>query len=195
MFLEETTMHDSLLNELGRNWGWIAFRGVAAVLFGLLALTLPGITLAALVIVWGGYALADGVLSLIAAFQARGSGSTFWSLFFSGLIGIAAGIATFLWPAITAIALLIVIACWALMIGIFQIVLAIRLRKVITHEWLLGMSGLLSLLFGVLMIVSPGTGALAMAGVIAGYSILFGVTLIALGFRLRSLGGGHAAMA
>ena len=106
-------METTLLGYLGRNWGWVVLRGVAAVLFGVLALAWPGITLAALVIVWGAYALADGVLSLVAAYRVRDQGKPFWSLLIVGLLGIAAGIVTFIWPGMTALLLLMFIAAWA----------------------------------------------------------------------------------
>jgi uncharacterized membrane protein HdeD (DUF308 family) len=188
-------MHTGLLGYLGHNWGWIVLRGVAAVLFGVLAIAWPGITLATLVIVWGAYALAEGVLTLIAAWQVRDEGRPFWSLVVVGLLGIAAGVVTFLWPGITALTLLMIIAVWALIMGIFQIIAAIRLRKVIEREWLLGLSGVASVIFGVLMIISPGAGALAVLSLIAAYAIVFGVLLIVLGFRLRSFANGQPATA
>jgi uncharacterized membrane protein HdeD (DUF308 family) len=172
---------------LGQQWGWIVLRGVLAVLFGVMAVTWPGVTLAALVIVWGAYALADGIFALAGAWQVRDQGKPFWALILVGLIGIAAGVLTFMWPGMTALALLMVIAAWACVMGVFQIVAAIRLRKLIEGEWLLGLSGLLSVLFGVLMVASPGAGALAMLAMIAAYAIVFGVLLIVLGLRLKSL--------
>jgi uncharacterized membrane protein HdeD (DUF308 family) len=165
------------------------------VLFGVLAIAWPGITLATLVIVWGAYALAEGLVTLIAAWQVRDEGRPFWSLVVVGLLGIAAGVITFLWPGITALTLLMIIAVWALIMGIFQIVAAIRLRKVIEREWLLGLSGVASVIFGVLMIISPGAGALAVLSLIAAYAIVFGVLLIVLGFRLRSFSNGQPATA
>jgi uncharacterized membrane protein HdeD (DUF308 family) len=179
-------MLTDMLTYLGRNWGWIVLRGVVAVLFGVLTIMWPGITLAALIILWGAYAFADGILALVAAWQVRDQGRPFWSLLVVGLIGIAAGVVTFLWPGITALSLLMVIAAWALMTGIFEIVAAVRLRKEIKGEWLLVLSGVLSVAFGVLMVVSPGAGALAMLAFIAAYAIAFGVLLIVLGFRLKS---------
>ena len=178
-------MDATMLEHLGRNWGWIVLRGVAAVLFGVLAFVLPGITLAVLVIVWGAYALADGILSLIAAYRVRDQGNPFWSLVIVGLLGIAAGIVTFIWPGMTALLLLIFIAAWAIVMGIFQIIAAIRLRKEIQNEWLLGLSGVLSVLFGITMFVQPGAGAIAVIWVIAAYAIVFGVLLIWLGLRLK----------
>ena len=125
-------------------------------------------------------------MALIAAWQVRDQGRPFWALVVVGLLGFAAGVVTFLWPGITALALLMVIAAWALVMGIFQIVAAIRLRKEIEGEWLLGFSGVLSVIFGVLMVINPGAGALALLWVIAAYAIIFGVLLIVLGFRLKS---------
>ena len=186
-------MLTDILRYLQRQWGWIALRGAVAVLFGVVALAVPGITLAALVITWGVYSVADGILSLVAAWQTRHDGQHFWSLLGIGLLGIAAGVGTFLWPGITEVVLLMVIAGWAVGTGILQIVAAIRLRKAIEGEWALGLSGALSVLFGLLMFVSPGAGALAMLGLIASYAIAFGVLLIVLGFRLRSYSTRHLA--
>lgn len=177
----------ALVGHLARNWGWIVLRGVAAIGFGVLALVWPGLTLAALVLVWGAYAIADGVLSLIAAFQIKDEGKPMWPLILVGLVGIAAGIATFTWPGMTALVLLSFIAFWAIITGFLQIVTAIRLRKVISNEWMLGFAGVLSILFGVLMIMRPGAGALAVIWVIACYAIVFGLTLVMLGFRLKGL--------
>jgi uncharacterized membrane protein HdeD (DUF308 family) len=181
----EETMEATMLEHLSRNWGWVVLRGVAAVLFGVLAFVLPGITLAVLVIVWGAYALADGILALIAAYRVRDQGKPFWSLVIVGLLGIAAGIVTFIWPGMTALLLLLFIAAWAIVMGIFQMIAAIRLRKEIQNEWLLGLSGVLSVLFGIIMFVQPGAGALALIWVIAAYAIVFGVLLIWLGLRLK----------
>ena len=178
--------NNTMWSDLGRNWGWIVVRGIAAVIFGVLALVLPGITLAALVLLWGAYALADGIIALIAAFRIRDRGKPFWALLVVGILGIAAGILTFIWPGMTAIVLLAFIAAWSLVMGIFQIIAAVRLRKSIEKEWLLGLSGLLSIIFGVLMLINPGAGALAVIWVIGAYAIVFGVLLIALGLKLRS---------
>jgi uncharacterized membrane protein HdeD (DUF308 family) len=187
---EATMPITAMLEDLARNWGWIELRGIVAVLFGVLALLWPGVTLAALVILWGAFALADGVLSLIAAFKVRDKGRPFWSLLIVGLLGIAAGLVTFLWPGITAFVLLMFIAAWAFVMGIFQIIAAIRLRKEIENEWLLGLSGVLSVIFGVLMFLQPGAGALAVIWIIGAYAIFFGVLLIVLGFRLKRHTGG-----
>ncbi|HTT12195.1 MAG TPA: HdeD family acid-resistance protein [Burkholderiaceae bacterium] len=179
-------MQSDMLRYLENNWGWIVLRGVAGVLFAVLAVAWPGVTLAALVIVWGAYALADGILALVAAWLVRDAGRPFGWLIVVGLLGIAAGVVTFLWPGITAMVLLMLIAAWAFAMGIFQIAAAIRLRKVIEGEWMLLLSGVLSVAFGVLMAIYPGAGALAMLWQIAAFALVFGTLLIALGFRLRS---------
>jgi uncharacterized membrane protein HdeD (DUF308 family) len=172
-------------HSLSPHWGWIALRGVAAIVFGVLALILPGIALGALVLMWGAYAIVDGVLALVSAFRLRDEGAVRWPLVIVGLLGIVAGVVTFVWPGLTALALLFIIAAWALLVGVFQIVAAIRFRKVLDREWLLILSGLVSVVFGVLMIASPGAGALAVIWLIAAYSIVFGVLLVLFSLRLR----------
>lgn len=177
----------TLVNELSNNWGWVALRGAAAIVFGVLAFAWPGMTLVILTLFWGAYALLDGVLSLVGAFRMKDEGKPIWPLVLVGVLGIAAGILAFVWPEMTALILLLFIAAWAIVTGILQIAAAIRIRKVIDNEWLFILSGALSVVFGALMIWSPGAGALAVVWVIAAYSIFFGILLVALGFRLRSL--------
>jgi len=176
-----------MLDQLSRNWGWIALRGVAAVVFGVLAFAWPGVTLVVLALFFGAYALIDGICALVAAYRGREGSKPVWPLVLIGLLGVAAGSATFLWPEMTALALLMFIAVWALLIGIAQIAAAIRLRKEIDNEWMLGASGALSLLFGALMIASPGAGAVAVAWIIGSYSMAFGVLLIVLSLRLKKV--------
>ncbi len=177
----------ALIETASRNWWLIALRGVIAVLFGILAWVWPGITLLALVVLWGVYSFADGVLSLVTAFRWHDSGKPLWALIVVGLTGIAAGIVAFLWPQITALVLLMFIAAWAIVTGIFQIVTAIRIRREIDNEWLLGLSGLISVIFGALMVVSPGAGAIAVVWLIGLYAVFFGVLLIGLSFKLKGL--------
>src|SRR5262245_6827484 len=181
----------AMLDDLGRNWGWVALRGVVAILFGIFAFVWPGKTLAAVVLVFGAFALADGILSLIAAFKVRDQGKPFWSLVIVGLLGIAAGAVTFFWPGMTALLLVTFIGAWAFVMGIFEIVAAIRLRKEIEGEWLLALSGVLSVLFGLFVLFRPGEGALALIWVIGAYAIFFGILLIVLAFKLK----GHAGRA
>jgi uncharacterized membrane protein HdeD (DUF308 family) len=178
-----------MLTRLAQSWYWIAIRGLFAVLFGIFAFIWPGITLAVLVLVWGAYAIADGVMALIAAYSMHEEGKPMGALIVVGILGIAAGIVTFFWPGMTALVLLLFIASWAVLMGIFQIAAAIRFRKHIENEWLLGLSGAVSILFGVLMFLQPGAGALAVVWLIGSFSIFFGILLIALGFRLKGLAG------
>lgn len=163
-------------------------RGVAAILFGVFSLFSPGAGLFALVVLFGAYALVDGVLSLSHAIRPAvpGAGPAWPSLVIEGVAGIIAGIATFAWPGITAVVLLFIIAAWAVVTGIAELVTAIRLRKTIRHEWLMALGGVASTVFGVLLFLYPGAGALVLVTWIAIYAILFGAILIGLGFRLRS---------
>jgi uncharacterized membrane protein HdeD (DUF308 family) len=186
-------VEEALLSQFGRNWWLLALRGGAAILFGVLAFIWPGLTILVLVILWGAYALADGILALIAAFRVRERGKPMWTLLLIGVLGVAAGIVAFVWPGITTLALLTLIAAWAFVMGIFQIIAAIRLRREIENEWLLGLAGALSVIFGILVVFNPGAGALAMLWVIAVYSIVFGVLLIGAGLRLKSRAPGRLA--
>jgi uncharacterized membrane protein HdeD (DUF308 family) len=182
-----------MLETLSRYWWVVALRGAAAVIFGLIALIWPGITLLALVILFGAYALVDGVGALIAAFGGRGrTGGRGW-LIVEGIAGIVVAIVTFFWPDVTTLVLLWFIAAWALVTGVLEIVAAIQLRREIQGEWLLILSGALSVLFGLLLIVVPGTGALALVYLIGAYAIVFGIVLLTLAFRVRRLGGGATA--
>jgi uncharacterized membrane protein HdeD (DUF308 family) len=171
---------------LARNWWALVLRGLFAVLLGITAFAWPGITLGALVLLYGAFALADGVFAIASAVVGRTQGTPWWALLVEGLVGIAVGVITFLWPGITALALLYLIAAWAVVTGCLEIVAAIRLRKEIRGEWLLALSGILSVVFGVALVVNPGAGALAVLWLIGAYAIFSGSLLIALGFRLRS---------
>jgi len=174
------------LDSLTRNWWAVALRGLAGILFGIITFVLPGISLAALVLLFGAYAFADGVLSIVSAVRRRGA-DRWWLLLLQGIVGIGAGVVTLLLPGITAIALLFVIAAWALVGGALQVAAAIRLRKVITGEWLLALSGVLSIALGVLLVLFPGPGALALVIWIGAYAFVFGFLLLVLGFKLRGL--------
>lgn len=176
---------------LSRNWGWVALRGLVAVLFGVLTFLFPAITLAALVLLFGAYAMVDGIFMLVGAIANRRGEPRWVALMIGGLIGIAAGLATFFMPGITALALLGLIAAWAILTGVAEIVAAIRLRKVIAHEWILALAGVLAIAFGLLLIAYPGTGALAVALWIGAYAFATGILLIALAFQLRSWGLKH----
>jgi uncharacterized membrane protein HdeD (DUF308 family) len=172
------------VSHLSHHWWVFAVRGAAAMLFGVMAFIWPMSTLAALVLLWGAYALVDGVLAVVSAMRAGQDHRLL--LMLEGLAGIGAGIVTFVWPGLTAMALLYIIAAWALVTGVFELVSAIRLRKVIQNEWLLALSGVASVLFGIILIVAPGAGALALIGLIGAYAIIFGVLLLALALQLRA---------
>lgn len=173
-----------LLHALAKNWWLILLRGICAILFGVLAFAWPGVTLVTLVVLYGAFALADGVLAVAAAITG-GSAAPRWWLAIVGLAGIAAGLLTFLWPGVTALVLLVFIAIWAIVTGVLQIVGAIQLRKEIDNEWLLIVGGVLSVLFGLAVLVRPGAGALALIFVIGAFAIAYGIILVAFAFRLR----------
>ena len=177
-----------MLSSLSRNWWLVLLRGIAAIVFGVLAFVLPGLTLLTLVILYGVYALFDGVVALMAAFWADGragkTGSRWW-LAVVGVLGILAGLFTFFWPGITTLVLLFFIGAWSLLNGVFTIVGAIRLRKEIDNEWWLVASGVLSVLFGLGVLIVPGAGALAVVWIIGTYAILFGILLVGFALKLK----------
>ena len=173
-----------LLRVLAQYLWLLLLRGIAAIVFGVLAFIWPGITLVTLVLFWGAFALVDGVLALANAIMGGNMGSRWW-LALVGLAGIAAGILTFMWPGVTALVLLVFIATWAIVLGIFQIIGAIQLRKEIDNEWTIGLSGAVSVLFGVIMLVAPGAGALGLIWAIASYAIVFGILMVMAAFKLK----------
>jgi uncharacterized membrane protein HdeD (DUF308 family) len=175
-----------MMQAVARNWWALVLRGVAGVLFGLAAFFWPGVTLVVLVAMFGAYALVDGIFNVVAAIRSADS-DRWWALLIAGILGIVAGVWTFFWPDVTALALLYLIAAWAVVTGILEIVAAIRLRREIEGEWMLVLSGFLSVLFGLYIAFVPGAGALAIVWIIGAYALVSGVLLIALGFRLRSL--------
>lgn len=179
-----------MLGILARHWWVMLIRGIAAILFGILAFMWPGLTLLVLAILFGVYALVDGAtaLGLVAGGSVqRGARLPFVVV---GILGIIAALVAFLWPGITAMALIIVIAVWAIVRGVLEIIAAVELRKAIHHEWLLGLAGALSIVFGVLVLMNPGPGAIAVAWLIAAYAVAAGVVMIALSLRLRRINEG-----
>ena len=182
-------MDVSLLQSLGRMWWLVLLRGLAAIVFGILAWAWPGVTLITLVLFWGAYALVNGVAALVSGWQTKDSGKPMWQIVLIGVVGIAAGIFTFVQPEVTAVALLILIAAWAIVHGVFEIAAAIRLRKEIKNEWLLIVSGIISVVFGALMIANPGAGAMALLWVIGVFAVAYGALLVILSFKLKQ----HAA--
>jgi uncharacterized membrane protein HdeD (DUF308 family) len=174
-----------MVRSLAQNWWALVIRGVAGVLFGIGALVWPPAAVAALVLLFGAYALVDGIFNIVAAVRAPREGRRWGWLTFSGVIGIATGLITFFFPGITALALVVLVASWSVVTGVAEIVAAIHLRKQIRHEWLWILSGLLSVAFGVLLLVLPAAGAVALAIWIGAYMLVFGALLIGFGLRLR----------
>lgn len=171
---------------MARSWWIHVLRGIGAIIFGVIALLWPDLTVGAMVIIFGVFAIADGIADIAGAFVFGGvPGESRLIRGLLGLVSIGAGIVALLWPDITALALLYVVAIWAIMIGVGEIVAAIRLREVIEGEWLLGLGGLLAIVFGVIAIIFPGSGILALTWLVGAYAILFGITLVAVGFEVR----------
>jgi uncharacterized membrane protein HdeD (DUF308 family) len=169
-------------------WWTFAVQGIAAILFGLLTFLWPGITLTALVLLFGAYALIDGVLSVVAAVTRERARGPWWALILKGVLGIIAAGVTVIVPGLAALALLYVIAAWALVTGAFEVAAAIKLRKYLEKEWLLALAGVLSMVFGILLMVFPGAGALALVLWIGAYMFVSGCLLAVLGLRLRTWG-------
>lgn len=174
------------IDQLAERWWALVVRGVAAILFGALTFALPGISLLVLLILWAAYALVDGVLNLVLAARGARAGRRWGWLLFEGIVSIAAGVVAVVWPGITAWALLMVIAAWAVVTGVAEIAVAIRLRRQLEGEWLLALGGVLSIAFGVALVAYPSAGVLAVLWMVGAYAILFGVLLIGLGWRLHA---------
>jgi uncharacterized membrane protein HdeD (DUF308 family) len=175
-----------VLELLSRRWQLVVLRGVVAVLFGIIAIVWPGITVLALALLFGAYTLLDGITALTMGIG-RQVGSDRVYMIVLGVLGVVAGLIALIWPQITVIVLLVIIAVWAIVAGVTQIAAAIRLRKVIRNEWFLALTGAISLVLGVLLIVQPAEGAIALVIAIATFALVWGVVLIVLGLRLRLL--------
>jgi uncharacterized membrane protein HdeD (DUF308 family) len=171
------------------NWWLLALRGLIAIIFGVLAFMWPGATLITLVWLFGAFALVNGILSLVLATKTPKGHGKVGSLILGGLLGILAGLLAFVMPGITAIGLLLLIAAWAIATGVMELVVAVRLRKVIANEWMLVLAGIASVVFGAIMLFQPAAGALALIWLIASWAIVFGFLLIILAFRMRNWRG------
>lgn len=174
-----------------QRWWLFTVRGVVAILFGLGALAWPDATLLVLILLWGAYTFVDGAMMLYATltnprWPAR------WALGLVGVLGVVTGLVALFWPGITATALLLLIAVWALVTGVLQIVDAIRLRKVMTNEWFYVVTGALTVLLGIILVLNPAAGALAFVITIGAFAILWGVVLVLFSLRLKQLGGALA---
>jgi len=173
-----------------RRWWEVALRGVAALAFGLLTLVWPDLTLWALVVLFGAYALVDGICTLAVVGTGAVPRDGRVPLVFRGLAGVVAGVVALVWPSITALALLFTIAAWAIVSGVLEIAAAIRLRRQHRHGWLVALEGVLSVVFGILLAITPGDGALVITWLIGWFAIAAGATLLVVAWRLRSLVAG-----
>jgi uncharacterized membrane protein HdeD (DUF308 family) len=176
-----------MFSQIFRNWWHFAVRGVFAIIFGILALIWPGPTKFALVLLFGAFALVDGIIAVATSITFHKYFDRWWAMLLEGLTGIIIGGLTFFWPNITALALLYVIAAWAFITGIFEIVAAIHFRSVISGEWVMILGGLFSILLAILLLVFPIAGAVALVWLIGIYAIVAGIIQIIFAFRLHSL--------
>jgi uncharacterized membrane protein HdeD (DUF308 family) len=163
----------------------LALRGILAIAFGVAALAWPGLTLVVLVALFGAYAIVDGVIAILAVMRHKERGR-WWVVLVEGILGVAAGLVALAVPGITAVTLVLIIGAWAILTGIMEIAAAVRLRREMEDEWLLGLAGILSVVFGAAIVVFPGAGAIALVTVIGAFSIVFGLAMLFLGLRLRN---------
>ena len=175
-----------IIKALTDRWWVFLVRGIAALVFGILAFVWPGMTLLALTILFGAYALIDGIFALAAALGGLG-GSRWWALLLEGILGLIVAFLVWTQPTTSAISLVFLIALWAILTGIVEIVAGLQLRDVISNEWLYIVAGIVSIAFGVLVIRYPQSGALAVIWMIGFYAILFGVLQLGLSYRLNRM--------
>jgi uncharacterized membrane protein HdeD (DUF308 family) len=175
-----------MAKSLSQNWWLLVLRGLLGILFGVLAFVWPQITWLTLIVMFGVYAIVDGVIAIVTGLSRTRESPRWWTFLVEGLIGLGAGIVALVWPGITSLVLIYMIASWAVITGILEIATAIRLRNEISNEWVLGLGGLVSIGLGVLLFFQPAAGGLAIIWTIAAYALIFGVLLVILGFRLRN---------
>jgi uncharacterized membrane protein HdeD (DUF308 family) len=190
---DRAVKHDGHLP--GHNWGWFLVRGILALLLGVVALLRPGATVFAFALIFAAFSFADGITQLIAGIRgARHKEERYGSFIFSGLVGLAVGVLFLVWPLVSTVVyafmLITLIAFWAVVTGVLEIAAAVRLRRAIEGEWLLGLSGVLSVLLGVallaLAVVEPAVTMLSVSWIIAFYALASGIALVVLAFRLRA---------
>ena len=173
--------------ELARWWWTFILRGAIAIAFGVLAFVSPPATIAALVLLFGAWALVDGVFHIAGAIQDRSMTRTFWLGVLEGVVSIIAGVLALAFPDVAALSLLLIISAWSIVTGVVEVIMAIRLREQITGELWLAIAGILSIVFGVLLFLFPTSGAITIVWIIGAYAIVFGIAMIALGWRLRGI--------
>jgi uncharacterized membrane protein HdeD (DUF308 family) len=184
-------MTPALIAPIARFWWLVALRGLLGILFGVVAIAWPGATLAAFVLLFGAYMFVDGVLALVGAFRFRHDRDRWGALLLEGVLGIAIGAVTFFSPGITALAWVFTIAAWAIVTGVLEIVAAFRLKGALGTEILLGLSGIVSVLFGIAMILLPLAGLIVWVLMIGAYAIVFGILLLVASIRLRAAAHGN----
>lgn len=175
-----------MVRSLSRYWWLVVLRGVLAILFGLVAFTWPELTLVTLAILFGIYAIVDGLIAIVTGLSRTKETPRWWTFLLEGLIDIGAGLVALLWPGLATLVIVYMIAAWAVFTGILEIVTAIRLRHEIKNEWVLALGGLISVIVGLLLFFQPAAGSLAIIWTMAAYAIIFGMLLIVLGFRLKN---------
>ncbi len=176
---------DLLVALLARNWWAIGLRGVLAIVFGLIALFLPGATMLSLVIVFAIYAFVDGVFGIVSAVRAAQAGERWGLLVFEGLVNIAVAVIAVLWPGITVIAFVLLVAVWAILTGALELAAAFRLGTEDGRWWLV-VGGLVSLAYGALLVIAPMIGAVVLTWWLGAYALIFGVSLVVLAFKLKA---------
>ncbi len=174
----------SAVRTMSEHWWVLLLRGLLAILFGILAFAWPGLTVVILVTIWGVYALIDGIFGVVAGIRGKWT-----SLVILGLLGIAAGVVALLWPGLTAVSLLWVLAIWIIVAGAMQISAAIRLRKEVQGEWMWIASGVLMVGLGLLFFLRPGAGILSVTWLLGSLAIVWGILLVMLAFKLKGLKG------
>ncbi|MGC1357912.1 MAG: HdeD family acid-resistance protein [Xanthobacteraceae bacterium] len=182
--------HELMISVLAQNWWAIGIRGVLGILFGLIALFLPGATMLSLVIVFATYAFVDGVFGIVSAIRTARQHERWWLLVLEALISVAAAAVAVLWPGITVVAFVFVVAFWAIFTGILELAAAFRLRFIDGRSWLI-FGGIVSVLYGALLIIAPMAGAVVLTWWLGAYALIFGVALVVLAFRLRARLGTH----
>jgi uncharacterized membrane protein HdeD (DUF308 family) len=170
---------------LATSWWVLALRGVAAIAFGILALAWPDVTLLALVLLFAAYALFSGSVAVVGALRNRRTDGAWWLVLLLGIVGIAAGVIAVFHPALTALVLVLLMGANAIVNGVLEVVIAIRLRRVLRRQWLLALAGIVSIAFGLMVFLFPGAGALAMVWLIGVYAIVAGVLLLAAAWSAR----------
>lgn len=181
----DADIENQILGVMSKYWWVLLLRGIAAVVFGILAISMPGLTLFMLVITFGIYTIFDGVLEVWNGFTNREKHDRWWVDILIGLAGVIAGILIMSLPGVTATVAIYFIAAWMLVTGVLQIITAIRVRKEISNEWLLIISGALSAIIGLYFFAFPGDGAVSLVWVIGIYAIMFGILLVVMAFRAR----------